>query len=169
MVRGAVPTGEVESFLQLINAQPVEDKIFKRDVVRNLYKQFKKDRPAACHFLFGQMLRTLKDLKEVQELGDYYIFGKDVQAMYERMASDSEFMKTLEEWKRIAEETPFFCEICGIECSSDKSLVEHQLGSRHRIHKLHVDIYRQRYCLCFFILHFLDLYTNDFIFEILPL
>ncbi|XP_052219999.1 putative helicase mov-10-B.1 isoform X12 [Dreissena polymorpha] len=144
MARGSVPTGDVESFLLLINAQNVEDKILKRDVVRNLYKHFKKDRPAAGQFLFGKMMKTLKDLKEVQELGDYYIFGKDVQVMYERMASDSQFMKTLEEWKRIAEETPFFCEICGISCTSEKSLVEHQLGSRHRIHKLHIDIYRQR-------------------------
>ncbi|KAH3800782.1 putative helicase mov-10-B.1 [Dreissena polymorpha] len=138
-------TTEAKRFLKFMRDKNVEDNIFKRDEVRTLYnEEFKRSRPTEYRIAFGQMMRTMTDLKEVQELGDFYVFGKDIQVLYERMKSDTDFSKKLEEWKRKARENPFFCETCGIECTSEKSLVEHQLGSRHRIHKLHVDIYLQR-------------------------
>ncbi|KAH3800819.1 putative helicase MOV-10 [Dreissena polymorpha] len=145
MARGSVPTREVERFLNIIRAENVDDNIFKRDKVRILFQtRFQNERSTGNRYSFGQMIRQMTQSRIAHELGDYYIFGNEVQVLFERIANNSEFTNTLEDWRKTARNNPLFCEICGIVCTSERSLVEHQLGSRHRIRKLHVDIYQRR-------------------------
>ncbi|XP_052789741.1 putative helicase MOV-10 [Mya arenaria] len=139
---------ESEAFLSYLRNKECPD-IFKRNELRALYDgEFVQSRRSASRdyvkVAFRAILLDLKHTKRIHELGDYFSFAKDIQMLYEKLSESSEFQSQLEEWKKIAEEKPYFCETCGIDCVSEKNLESHINGNRHRFHKLHIEIYQKR-------------------------
>ncbi|WAR30932.1 M10B1-like protein, partial [Mya arenaria] len=139
---------ESDAFLNYLHNNECPD-IFKRNELRTLYDEdFVKSRRSASKdyvkVSFRDILLHLKKTTRIHELGDYFSFARDIQMLYEKLSESSEFQSQLEEWKKIAEENPYFCETCGIDCVSEKNLESHISGNRHRFHKLHIDIYQQR-------------------------
>ncbi|WAR30935.1 M10B1-like protein [Mya arenaria] len=126
---------ESEAFLSYLRNKECPD-IFKRNELRALYDgEFVQSRRSASRdyvkVAFRAILLDLKHTKRIHELGDYFSFAKDIQMLYEKLSESSEFQSQLEEWKKIAEEKPYFCETCGIDCVSEKNLESHINGNRH--------------------------------------
>ncbi|XP_053381193.1 putative helicase mov-10-B.1 isoform X2 [Mercenaria mercenaria] len=143
------PGEEVMTFIKYLNDNnyPVD---IKRDDLKTIYEgKFVDVRRAAVpgyvKVKYRDILLYLRRRKLIHELGDYYSFGKDVQGLYENLIGSEEHRKTLEEWKEKAACTPYFCEVCGVQCPGEKDFDQHKNGTRHRIHKFHYEIFRNRF------------------------
>ncbi|XP_045199389.2 putative helicase mov-10-B.1 [Mercenaria mercenaria] len=139
---------ETEKFLDYLDANNYPD-LIKRDDFRTIYNTgFVQARKAEVReyvsVAFRDIVKELRDTNSIHELGDYFSFGNDVQVLYEDLAVSKEFKETLEKWKAVSKDNPYFCEVCGVDCGSEKSYEQHVMGNRHRIHKLHLQIYSNR-------------------------
>lgn len=121
----------------------------KRDDLKAIYQNqfiefYRASKVGYEKVKFREILIYLRRGKQIHELGDYFSFGQDVQGLYENLLGSEEHKKTLEDWKVKAEITPYFCEVCGVQCPGEIDFDQHKNGTRHRIHKFHYEIYRNR-------------------------
>ncbi|XP_052806170.1 putative helicase MOV-10 [Mya arenaria] len=116
--------------------------MYKRDEMRAIYDyKFVPKRNERVAFRY--VIKYLKDVKLVHELGDYFSFAKDIQVVYEKLSTSDEYEKILEKWRTQSTENPYFCQNCGIDCQTEINLEQHTMGNRHRIHKLQAAIFNK--------------------------
>ena len=147
---------ETQKFLDFLDDNNYPD-LIKRDDLKTIYNsgyvQARQAGPGQYAYVpFRDVVRELRDTNSLQELGDYFSFNADVQVLYEDLAVSKEFKETLEKWKAVAEDNPYFCDVCGVDCGSEKSKDQHEMGHRHRIHKLHMQIFSNRYIIQLWVL-----------------
>ena len=126
--------------------------VIKRDDLKTIYeRQFVTFRQANginyTEVKYRDVLRYLRYQKLIHEIGDFYIFGKNVQEHYGNLVGSEEYVKTIKKWQEIAAQTLYFCGVCGVQCLGEIDFDQHQNGARHRIHKFHYDIYKDRFVL----------------------
>ncbi|XP_060556274.1 putative helicase mov-10-B.1, partial [Ruditapes philippinarum] len=146
--RGTSAGEETRVFIKYLTDNDHPD-VIKRDDLKAIYEgEFllhrRNSNPHYTDIKYRDVLRYLRYKNMIHELGDYYIFGKDVQGEYGNIIGSEDYRKTLEKWQEKAACTPNFCGVCGVQCPGEKDFDQHQNGTRHRIHKFHYDIYKNR-------------------------
>ncbi|XP_052806169.1 putative helicase mov-10-B.1 [Mya arenaria] len=116
--------------------------MYKRDEMRTMY-DYKFVQKGNERVAFRHVIKYLKDVKLVHELGDYFSFAKDIQVVYEKLRTSDEYVKILQKWRTQSTENPYFCQNCGIDCQTEINFEQHTMGNRHRIHKLQAAIFNK--------------------------
>ncbi|KAL4218612.1 Helicase MOV-10 [Mactra antiquata] len=133
----------VNEFLNYLKAQEYPDAL-KRDEFKtaydNFYEQYERANTTQGKIPYRFVMKHLKEEKLIHELGDYYAFSQDVQALFERLQGSDEHRQIVQKWQAMAQENPNFCKDCGIDCETEKNLESHENGQRHRIHKFQNDV-----------------------------